>query len=66
VTIESMRNIKDSYAIRYATGPAFYSMPLDKLREVAKKYNAEYCVFKNTLPIEPEFQWEDMALYKLQ
>ncbi|GEM_PF-5428382 len=66
VTIESMKNIKDSYAIRDSTGTAFYRMPLDGIRHVAKKYNAQYCVFANTLPIKPEFTWKGMSLYRLQ
>jgi hypothetical protein len=65
VTLESMRNNKDSYDIRAKAGLAYYQLPLEKLLEVAKKYNATYCIFKNTLPLKAEFQWEDMALYKL-
>ncbi len=65
VTVESMRNNKDSYDIRARTELAFYQLSSEKLLEVAKKYHATYCVFKNTLPLKTEFQWEDMALYKL-
>jgi hypothetical protein len=64
VTVESMRN-RHARDIWLVIGPAFYTLPLDKLSEVAKKYHASYCVFKNTLPLKAEFQWEDMALYKL-
>jgi hypothetical protein len=65
VTLESMR-YRSSLDIWFVlTDPAFNALPLDKLIEVAKKYNATYCIFKNTLPLKAEFQWEDMALYKL-
>jgi hypothetical protein len=65
VTVESMRNrhARDIWFV--LAGPAFYALPLDKLSEVANKYHATYCVFKNTLPLKAEFQWEDMALYRL-
>ena len=48
-----------------STGAAFYRLPVDKLREVAKKYNAAYCVFPDILPIKPEFTWNGKSLYKL-
>ena len=66
VTIESMRSIFDSYAIRDSVGVAYYRLPPEKIPEIARKYNAQYCVFSANLPFPSEYQWKDLILYKLQ
>lgn len=66
VTIQSMRQLKDSFIIRDSVDMAYYRLPPEKVLEAAKKYHASYCVFTESLPLKAEYKWDNLALYKIE
>jgi hypothetical protein len=65
-TVESVHHINDNWVILDSAEAAYFRLTPDKIAAIAKKYNADYCIFSNHLPFEAEYRWNDLTLYKIR